>query len=333
MSKGNLFLGMARGKVGDVVFSRHNGEQVARARNRAPKNPQTPLQLLQRVVLKTASGAYSLMQEIADHSFQGSQQGTPNQSRFIRVNVDLLRAKLADEINSGDPEVIIGSATANFSTKGNSLAEMNAYQVSEGSIAPVQTNWDGSSFALMLTGISSEVTTLTYQNVIDALGLQRGDQLTFIWLSTDDRSNPEAQNSKFNSFVYSRVILEPADGNMDGAFIANGAVSQPNERNEGLIGLVADLSPQSEERIQFTNPSVVQAAGNARSVAGAAVIVSRLNGGIWARSTQFLTLRPSNPASTGHLNFDAEADYLGDAILSFMTEATSSLYLNQAESF
>ena len=28
MSKGNLFLGFGRGKVGDVVFSRLNGEQV-----------------------------------------------------------------------------------------------------------------------------------------------------------------------------------------------------------------------------------------------------------------------------------------------------------------
>ena len=47
MSKGNLFLGFGRGKVGVVVFSRLNGEQVTRARNRSPRKPKYPLQLLQ----------------------------------------------------------------------------------------------------------------------------------------------------------------------------------------------------------------------------------------------------------------------------------------------
>ena len=333
MSKGNLFLGMARGKVGDVVFARQYGEQIARARNRSPKNPQTPLQLLQRVVLKTASTAYSLLQEIADHSYQGAQQGTPNQSRFIRANVELLRARLADEINSGDPETIVTSTKANYSTKANTLPEINAYQVSEGSLAPVDVLWDGANFALLLPGLGDGVDAPTYQQIVDALGLQRGDQLTFLWLSTDDRDTEEAANSKFNGFAYSRVILDPANGNMDSVFMSTGGVANPNERNEGAITLAYALTGDAGKRVQFTNPAMVTAAGSARSVAAAAVIVSRQSGGVWQRSTEYLALRPSAPGSTGGLNFDAEADYLGDAVLSFMSEAQSSLYLNQAESF
>ncbi|WP_426923614.1 hypothetical protein, partial [Ralstonia pseudosolanacearum] len=64
--------------------------------------------------MKTVSGAYSLLQPIADHSFQGESVGTPNQSMFARRNVALLRSRLAEEINSGAPETITSSAKANF---------------------------------------------------------------------------------------------------------------------------------------------------------------------------------------------------------------------------
>ena len=48
MAKGNMLQGMARGSVGDIVFSRTKGQQVARVRNRRPTNPQTNMQMRQR---------------------------------------------------------------------------------------------------------------------------------------------------------------------------------------------------------------------------------------------------------------------------------------------
>ena len=48
MAKGNLFLGMGRGSVGDVTFYRADGQQLSRARNRKPRNPKTNAQLIQR---------------------------------------------------------------------------------------------------------------------------------------------------------------------------------------------------------------------------------------------------------------------------------------------
>jgi hypothetical protein len=51
MAKDNLFLGTARGSVGDIVFSRLDGQQVARVRNRAPRNPQSPAQMVQRIIM------------------------------------------------------------------------------------------------------------------------------------------------------------------------------------------------------------------------------------------------------------------------------------------
>jgi hypothetical protein len=332
MSKGNLFLGMARGKVGDVVFARQNGEQVTRARNRAPKNPQTPLQLLQRVILKTASGAYSLLQDIADHSFQGEREGTPNQSVFMKRNVALLRTKCADEINSGDPEAIVTSLKANFSDKASSLAEINAYQVSEGSIVPVTVEFTNGVFCLALPGMAAGITAPTYQNMVDALGIQQGDQLTFLVLTKDDRlTAPEEMEGKFNGLLVARIIMEPALGDMTMPFLDGTAVNSPNERNEGQLTLSLSGS-ESAMKLVFNNPGAATAAEAINTVVAAAVIVSRNTNGDWLRSTQSLVLRPTEVGTQGALT-EYMVDYLGDGVVSYMSEAQSSLYLNQSRSF
>lgn len=48
MAKGNMLQGMARGAVGDIVFSHSKGQQVARVRNRKPVNPKSNPQMRQR---------------------------------------------------------------------------------------------------------------------------------------------------------------------------------------------------------------------------------------------------------------------------------------------
>ena len=100
MAKGNMFQGMARGKVGDVVFSRLDGQQVSRVRNRNPRNPRTNKQLLQRAIMCTIMQAYSAGKEIFDHAFQGLPEGSKNQQRFMSLNNKALRAILASDLNS-----------------------------------------------------------------------------------------------------------------------------------------------------------------------------------------------------------------------------------------
>ena len=73
MAKGNMLQGMARGKVGDVVFSRLNGQQISRVRNRQPYNPRTNKQLIQRAIMATVMLGYSAGKEIFNHSFQGKR--------------------------------------------------------------------------------------------------------------------------------------------------------------------------------------------------------------------------------------------------------------------
>lgn len=331
MAKGNPLLGLSRGKLGSIVLYRAYGEQCSRPRV-IPKNPQTGLQLLQRVVLKTVSGAYSLLKPIADHSFQGKQQGTMNQSRFAQVNIGLLRSGLADEINDGSLELIVNSQKTNFAPKDSMLPEINPYQISEGSLPATSTLFTGGLFTLVLPGAQAAEPTLTYQGVIRALGLQEGDQLTFCLLSTDDSADETPYQGRFNGFKYCRVILQPATGGLDTAFISGSTINEPNVRNEGSLSITI-TEAGSDLHLNFSTQSIATASGAANSVAAAAVIVSRNVGGVWQRSTQSLVLRPALQSITGHLTYDNEVNYLGDAIVSFMSSDRSSLYLNQAGSF
>ena len=325
MSKGNLFLGYARGKVGDVVFSRQSGEQIARARNRSPKNPQSALQMLQRVIMKTNSAAYSMLQNICNHSFQGRQEGTKNQSRFSELNVAAMRRQLAELINSGDPEEILTSTEYNFAGKYSSLAQIRPYIVSEGTIPSLNVAFTGVAPELAAPGILS-TTIPTYQEVCDALGLQQGDQLTFLCLTCNDYLGSES--SEFNGFRYARVILEPSDGDMSKPFLVLGehdekTVNLPNAANEGKVFIY-----NGAVKLTFNVDGTEPTQGTDNTIAGAAVIASRLSGGVWQRSSQSLVI----PADAS-FGVDHNIGYLYDAIYSFLTGTNSSLYLNQAEGF
>lgn len=346
MSKGNLFLGFGRGKVGDVVFSRQNGEQVTRARNRSPRNPKSPLQLLQRVVMKTSSAAYSLMQEICNHSFQGFSEGTECQSEFLRHNVAMFRELLADEINSGDAMEILTSNKTNYSTSTMSDCPINPYIISDGTITPLSVTAQGSGTGMdatttwdmvvnFLNSWPTGVTpaTVTYQQIVDALGLQEGDQLTIVIITIDDTGNAPVQ-SVAASFKYQRIILEPSDGDMTSVFLtldqASGGykINKPNERTD-FDGVIFVTDSNDAMVLVMNGVSSVNKAAN--SLAAGTVIVSREAGGVWRRSRNQLLVRPSDPTAAGHLDYDAETLFLGDAIQSYQTEAGSLLYLNQSQ--
>lgn len=324
MSKGNLFLGTASGKVGDVVFYRLNGEQITRSRNRSPKNPQTPLQMAQRILVSTVGKAYSLFAPIADHAFQGRAEGTECQSRFTERNVALLRRAAAEALNDGSPEAIISSQATNFSSKGQGLPVLNPYVIAEGSLpAPVVVPLATYGAAITLAALANDNTNPSYQQLCDALGANRGDQLTIVMVTTDN-SEAGADAGLMNGFHYARIILEPNDGDMTSDFVGTGAaVNKPNERNEGDITVQFVFTGGS---VQMTcRVDGVQYNQTRYSLGAMGAILSRKSGNVWQRSNSALTLVTAG--------FDTQIHYLGDAVLSYMTRAGSSLYLNQAENF
>lgn len=292
MSKGNLFMGNASGKLADVVLYRNAGAQVARLRVRNPKNPRTEAQLIQRVIQSTAAKAYSLLQPICNHAFEGKSTNTENQSEFMRLNVarDRYRVKVAP---------MGWRALTQFNSRDLVEPIANNYIVSAGSLPEIQFSTDGQVFTLGAGAGIAE--TDTYQQVCDKLGIQAGDQITFMNVKVSD------QNGAMSSLQAARVIMEPNDGDMSSVFIGTGgAINKPNAKNEGAVSVSV-----YENALLFEMAQV----GHAGTV-----ILSRYNGK-WLRSTarMFVEQVISAPVT------------LGDAVDSWKSEVSSDKFLNQAE--
>ncbi len=175
MAKGNMFQGMARGKVGDVVFSRNNGEQISRVRNRHPKNPRTNKQMYQRAVMATVMQAYAAGQEIFNHSFQGKSVGAENQRAFLSKNSKLLRGLLAAEIEAGTTALNCNVAVV---APGAITPVSNEYMISEGAYPQVFFTYNAAESGFAMPAPTDAETVAQYA---ERCGLVAGDLYTFVY--------------------------------------------------------------------------------------------------------------------------------------------------------
>lgn len=329
MAKDNLFLGMARGSVGSVTFARVDGQQVSRARNRSPRNPQSPAQMVQRIVMSSVGKAYSFMQAICNHSFEGFETGQMSQRKFMEVNVGIMRDKVADILAYPVEANIKSSSAYNFSFKNDYAPVLNEYQLSAGSLPSIPLQFSEAEGWLPRIAIdlgAGTIETFSYQNLVDSLGLQRGDQLSFIQV-THDGSKTDHDLDILTGFRYARVILEPGSGDMTVPFISGGTINDPNPRNEGRFSqfYIAQSSETNPSALVFLLADVSTGVTTDRSLAASAVILSRQAGAKWLRSTQFL--RPRRSSGALALNHST----LALAYETYRIGASSDLYLNQAE--
>lgn len=178
MGKGNLFLGYGRGKVGDIVFSRSNGNQVFRARNRNPRNPRTNKQLVQRAIMATIMHAYSAGREIFDHSFQGYSVGEGCQRRFMTLNLNALRSQLSVDFDNAVPEEALAKVTA----PGIATVVPNPFVISEGtavnSLFTVTGSLTGDDWTWSLPLPNENETVAAYA---ERVGIVAGDIYTFVY--------------------------------------------------------------------------------------------------------------------------------------------------------
>lgn len=323
MSKGNLFLGQARGSVGDVTFTHIAGQQVARARNRSPRNPRVPSQMLQRIVLNSASKAYSLMQPIVNHSFEGVQGVARNQQRFMLLNTSAFRDKLAAVITNPTEAEALASTAHSFSFKGDFYPQLNEYLISEGTLPRQVVRCNSASsprFQLRMPVNLEDV--ISYADVIEALDVQPGDQLTFIGLGHQYGS--AETYDQVSAFAFARVILEPAGGDFEVNFLGDDdRPNDPSPKNEGDVSL-SILSDADGHYIQFSFNSMTNTVSeDIPTMVGAAVILSRFESGRWRRSAQTIV-----PAIFGGSLPALDTATFGAAYASYLTGDSSNLFLN-----
>lgn len=301
MSKGNMLLGHARGKVGDLVFSRSNGQQVVRARAAVVKNPQTEAQMIQRIFLNTISQSYSNMVQIVDHSYEGVQKGQKTMEMFLSRNLKNLRTKVQQEVAKGS----LYSEIFEFSPIASNFFAVNDYEIAKGTLPEIAVSSASDDAKMSMVAPEN-----TYKSLLDHYGLNRGDQLTFVAIVSNGNGR--------RVFKFARVILDPvnADGteaDITSAFITDGAINLPNGRNEGEFTTIE----QNDGKILFSFTPYYQHA--------AAVIVSRRRSdGEWLRSNATLTQNQDSAELTYSLQQAL------DMLQSGALDSLNSQYLNNA---
>lgn len=213
MAKGNMFLGMARGKVGDVVFYRADGQQLSRVRNRNPRNPRSNAQLFQRAIMATIVQAYTAGKAIFDHSFQGYSVGAQNQREFLKRNAKLLRETVAADINT---PITTNQQKGRVVAPGVSSPVPFAYEISSGTYQQTiftESNL-GTTYSLPMINDGDGETAKAY---FERVGFTVGDIYTFVMFVPNEnvlyQSNLwddvlASQNAC--SFGYVRLIVKDA---------------------------------------------------------------------------------------------------------------------------
>lgn len=177
MSKDNMLLGYARGKVGSLVFARRLGQQITRAYNANPKDAATLAQTKQRVRLANVVNMYRATRSLTNHSFEGAMGGQTSYNLFVRYNL-------------GNNSVVLTKEAASFGA-----CVVAPYLVSKGTLPSIQVQGLGASAVTnIVVGslvINDETTIGAFADALVANnpGINYGDQLTYLSLVQANDAN------------------------------------------------------------------------------------------------------------------------------------------------
>lgn len=304
MAKGNLLLGMGRGKLGDIVLSRAYGQQISRARAKVVKNPRTKGQQVQRIILATVTKAYSQMKSIVNHSWQGVSYGAASMNKFNQLNMDFLRNQLAAHGLDNDSQNPADWAL--FITPQNQLAVPNRWAISRGTLpavdfAPVGNDLE-SIYKFNIGGNALKFAAApSYEQLAAKLNIAIGDQLTLCVIDVT------------GSFKYGRFICASNDGDN------TAVVTDTTKWNERNVNIALEYSSS-----HVTIAVKGQGEDDIFPVA-AGIILSRKQGTTWQRSNSDMQIWAIDYAGVGESMNDALYD-LETGSLDF----ASPYYLNNA---
>ena len=166
LSKG--FFGIRSGSTKNFTFSELNGKQITKERVYRVKNPRTMAQMRQRMLMSTIGAAYSFLKVIADHSFEGKTVGQQCMAEFMRLNLN----KFSDASKND-------KASYAFNSNKDKLINPMRYILSKGSL-PEMPFVINTQNQIELSYNVGELKTA--KDVYDAMGIQEGDLVTFVWV-------------------------------------------------------------------------------------------------------------------------------------------------------
>lgn len=173
MSKSNMLLGLAKGKVGDLVFYRDGGEQRTRTRV-IPKNPRTPAQMAQRVKMANVSALYRVLAPVLSSSFSNRPTNQSGYNAFASTAIGYApyqtRAMAAADVVLPQPA---------FASKGVLPTMILTGEFTETSPIGVEVLKNGITNASTIADLSAAL-------IEERPSLRYGDKLTFVSLRFED---------------------------------------------------------------------------------------------------------------------------------------------------
>lgn len=273
------------GRLGNVVFRNRQGVNVASQRPASVKNPRTESQQKQRMLFNTAVQAYSVLKNVADHSFEGVPAGAKSQAEFLKHNIAMLGTSSFENPRA-------------FVMRHNKAYAPNAYLISRGSLPTIPVGYnvipsgDLQPFNFRLKpyvvypGTNSDPGSLS--DFMEMYGLRVGDQLSFVAVFADNSIDlgvgQKVQAS--NTFAAEVRFTIKLDADLSLPLFTSGG---PNS------AVITDYVSSSILEPNLNYDSQISSLGifldfdfNKYSMLGAAVILSRKDGNKWLRSTQSL---------------------------------------------
>ena len=164
-----MFVGSAKGKVGNLVLYTRMGSQITRAYQSTVKNPKTSGQMLQRAKFSNAVKFYQkAVQHFFKFAYQDQKQTETAFNAFMRHNVDRACLLRKDEVN--DPY----------------FPAFGRWQMSQGSLAaPMVPKFNNQNALFANTGIKgTEKTVADLSSILIGQGYHVGDIITFVCISS-----------------------------------------------------------------------------------------------------------------------------------------------------
>lgn len=267
MAKSKGFFGLRSGSTKNFTFSELNGQQITKERVYKVKNPRTLQQMRQRMVMATASAAYSYLKEICDHSFEGFGVGSPCMSEFMRLNLDALKTKAQND-----------AAVVAFNAYQDKNINPVPFMVAKGSLNEIIPTIAENK--LSWSTAKGDADTTTAEGIYAALGLNQGDMVTFILCGGDFVSNAAL------TFAPQPLAITRLHADKQGAVssLANAFTVESN--SQGNIHV--DFSMGANLVIEASCDKLVMGA----------VIISRKGADKWLRSNATMVVKTGIPTTT-----------------------------------
>lgn len=280
-----MLLGLAGGKVGDLVFYRDGGEQRTRTRV-IPKNPRSPLQMAQRVRIANVAALYRLLAPIVRDSFSNRPSNQSGYNAMASGAIEL-SPFMTKEMANADAVLPMPAVIAKGILQG---VEVSANVQGPNVPAIVVPSLEAGS-SVTMGQVSSALLT-------DYPALQEGDKVTIVVLGFEVDSS-----FGFDLYKGASYIKE---------FVIDSADTTP-------VDSVAGLEVETDSLL-ITGASSVAGGSTVRA---AAAVISRVDGN-GSLQTSFARLELSQAAQTLYDGYRTE-QALQDAIDSYNAGSESIL--------